>query len=551
MSIRYKVFAPIAAALALGLALMGLLAWSSINNQAMVEKLVLNEFDAASFTRNLSVHYAAADKLVSEVMSLTDFVDRNEIGKRFDASAGAFGATIVSLEGAPHSENVASSLAALKSSYEAWTKDAKIILGLASSATVPTAEIMQRHKSDLAQRVDDVTKLAVEEARKEMAAAGDALVASVWWLMAIAAVVSLAAAVAGFMIAGSIGRPLTALASSAESLQRGQTDVNFEGQDRRDEIGAVARAIAQFRDGVTERIRLEDATRKDTEAQRSRQARVEAHINSFRDRANTLVSSVESKIEHMHEAAGKVVDLAQEASSKAMNASSASKDAASNVNTVAAASEQLAATITEVVAQIKGTSDRALEATQAAQRSNEQVQALSEAASKIDGVVALIKNIAGQTNLLALNATIEAARAGEAGKGFAVVASEVKSLAGQTAKATEEIANLVGSIQTSTAGTITAIEGITAIIADVNTLAHSMTTTMTQQGQATAEISRNVHEASSSASVVSDNIAGVEQAIEVTSSSSGSVGRAASEAQGDARQLKTAVQEFLKHVAAA
>ena len=425
------------------------------------------------------------------------------------------------------------------------------MLGLAKSPTVPTVEIMARHKSALAQRVGDVTKLAVEEARKQMATAGRALVGSVWWIVGVAALVSLAAAVAGFMIAGGISRPLTALALSAESLQRGQTDVAFEGQERRDEIGVVARAIAQFRDGVADRIRLEDATRKDTEAQRTRQARIEAHIKSFRDRANTLVSSVESKIEHMQEAATKVVGLAQEASSKAINASTASKDAASNVNTVAAASEQLAATITEVVEQIRGTSDRALEATKAAQRSNEQVQALSQAASKIDGVIALIKNIAGQTNLLALNATIEAARAGEAGKGFAVVASEVKTLASQTAQATEEIANLVGSIQASTSGTIRAIEGISAIIADVNSLAHSMTTTMTQQGQATAEISRNVHEASNSAVVVSDNIAGVEQAIEVTSSSSGSVGRAASEAQGDARQLKAAVQEFLKQVTAA
>jgi methyl-accepting chemotaxis protein len=551
MSIRYKVFAPIAAALALGLALMGLLAWSSMSNHAKVEQLVFSEFETAALTRDLSVHYAAADKLVTEVMSLTDFVDSSEIRKRFDASAGEFGVTIAKLESSPHPKNVADSLAALQSAYEAWTKDAKVVLGLAPNATVPTSEIMQRHKSNLAGLVDDVTKLAVEEARAEMATAGNGLVASIWLIIAIASLVSLAAAVAGYMIAGSISRPLTVLASSAESLQRGQTDVDFQGQDRRDEIGVVARAIAQFRDGVAERIRLEDATRTDTEAQRARQARIEGHIRSFRDRANTLVSSVESKIEHMHEAAGKVVGLAQEASSKAVNASTASKDAASNVNTVAAASEQLAATITEVVAQIKGTSDRALEATQAAQRSNEQVQALSEAASKIDGVVALIKNIAGQTNLLALNATIEAARAGEAGKGFAVVASEVKSLAGQTAKATEEIANLVGSIQASTSGTIAAIEGITAIIADVNNLAYAMTTTMTQQGQATAEISRNVHEASSSAGVVSDNIAGVEQAIEVTTASSGSVGRAASEAQGDARQLKTAVQEFLKQVTAA
>jgi hypothetical protein len=191
MSIRYKVFAPIAAALALGLALMGLLAWSSMSNHAKVEQLVLSEFETAALTRDLSFQYAAADKLVTEVMGLTDFVDSSEIRKRFEASAGEFGTTIAKLESSPHPQNVTDSLTALKSAYESWTADAKIILGLAPSATIPTSETMKRHKGTLAGLVDDVTKLAVEGARAEMAAAGNALVGSVWWILAVASLVTL------------------------------------------------------------------------------------------------------------------------------------------------------------------------------------------------------------------------------------------------------------------------------------------------------------------------------------------------------------------------
>lgn len=551
MSIRYKVFAPVAGALILGLVLVATVAWCSVRSQNEVEAVVQSEFQVRTLTADITSQFEAVDTLIERVTAFTDFVDGGEIKKQYNESTGRLRRAFEDICRLSASDDVKDAVGEAGRLFAAWSGDAELILGLKRGAQIPTVEQIKRNSQSLAAQIEKVTKVAQGVARERIVVAGNNLQNAVLLLMAIGAAVTLAAGVVGYLVAGGISRPLIELAASAARLQQGETDVVFSGQQRRDEIGTVATAIAQFRDGVVERIKLEEAARKEVEAQRLRQCRVEGTIGNFRERVDALVSSVESKIAQMQGAAVMVAGLAREASGKASKASLASKNAATNVHTVVVASDQLSSTVADVVDKIKGTSSRVFEANQAAARTNAQVQALSDAASKIDGVIALINNIAGQTNLLALNATIEAARAGEAGRSFAVVASEVKSLATQTAKATEEIADLVGSIQSSTTETISAIEGITGIIADVNNLANAMTDTMMQQSQATCEINHSVSEVSSSAEVVSNNISGVEEAIEVTSNSSLSAEKVAKDALDEAKQLKSIVQTFLRDVAAA
>jgi methyl-accepting chemotaxis protein len=220
------------------------------------------------------------------------------------------------------------------------------------------------------------------------------------------------------------------------------------------------------------------------------------------------------------------------------------------VQTVAAASEELTSSISEIGRQVAEAALVAGRAVEDTGRTNANVQALADAASKIGEVVTLISDIAGQTNLLALNATIEAARAGEAGKGFAVVASEVKSLAGQTAKATQDIASQIKSIQGATGDAVKAIETITRTIGRINEITTTVATAVEGQGAATREISRNVQQASAGTADVSANIGGVTAAASETGSASTQVLGAARELTEQSEALRVQVDHFIAKVRA-
>jgi methyl-accepting chemotaxis protein len=551
MSIRYQVFAPIVGALVLGLLLMSALAWLSVSSHRDVEAIIGDEFRSQALIQDLGTQFNAVDALTSRVSTFTEFIEPSKIAESYQTSSKRLKGALAELHTLIKAEDVRADLEEVDKLFSAWAVDIEVALGLKPSSEIPTSERLARNKRALAGKIDEITQAADAFTHQQIVSSGDDLVKRMWFLLAISAIITLAAGGLGYFIAKSISQPLIDLAHSSERLQNGETNVEFPAQDRKDEIGQVATAIANFRDGVVERVALEVATKKDTETQRARQTKVDGHLNTFRQKADTLVASVEAKIKQMQEAAVTVAGLASVAAEKASTASDASKNATSNVHSVASASEQLSASISDVVDKITRTSDRAKDASAATENSNKQVQALSAAAAKIDGVITLIQSIAGQTNLLALNATIEAARAGEAGKGFAVVASEVKSLASQTAQATQDIAQLIGSIQTSTSETITSIEDITSIIGDVNELASIMSDTMMQQSAATSEISGNINQAYSGADVVSKNIEGVAESVAMTSKSSSNVEKVAKDAIGEARQLRETVQTFLKEVAAA
>jgi methyl-accepting chemotaxis protein len=226
----------------------------------------------------------------------------------------------------------------------------------------------------------------------------------------------------------------------------------------------------------------------------------------------------------------------------------ASTQASTNVETVAAAAEELAASIGEIGRQVAHSNQISRRAADEAGRTDADVQELAKTALRIGEVVSLISDIASQTNLLALNATIEAARAGEAGKGFAVVANEVKSLANQTARATEEISTQITAVQDQTKAVVDAIRSIGTVIDEVSSIAGAIAAAVEQQSAATQEIARNVEQAAAGTSEVSSTIAGVQQAAGDTGSAATTVLDAARLLSGQAGELRQAVDQFLADV---
>ena len=242
---------------------------------------------------------------------------------------------------------------------------------------------------------------------------------------------------------------------------------------------------------------------------------------------------------------------AEETSRQSTGVASASEQASMNVETVASAAEQLSGSISEISRQVARSSDSTRHAVEEANRANDQIRNLAEAAQRIGDVVKLINAIAAQTNLLALNATIEAARAGEAGRGFAVVASEVKSLASQTAKATEEISANIAEMQATTEQSVQAVQTISRTIGEINDVSTSIASAIEEQGAATKEIARNVQQASAGTAKVSSNAGGISQAADDTGRIASRVNTASGKIGGEVNTLRAEVEKFLTSLKAA
>ncbi len=272
--------------------------------------------------------------------------------------------------------------------------------------------------------------------------------------------------------------------------------------------------------------------------------------DDFETNVKGVVEIVSSSATEMQATAQSLSATSEETNRQATSVAAAAEEASTNVQTVASAAEELASSISEIGRQVEESSRIAGQAATQAKDTNSQVESLAAAANKIGEVVELISDIASQTNLLALNATIEAARAGEAGKGFAVVASEVKSLATQTAKATEEIAGQITAIQSATTDAVKAIKEISTTIESINDIAGNVASAVEEQGAATKEIAHSVQQASAGTTEVSSNISGVTQAASESGTSATQVLEAASELAKQSENLRGEVDKFLVQVRA-
>jgi methyl-accepting chemotaxis protein len=347
-------------------------------------------------------------------------------------------------------------------------------------------------------------------------------------------------------------RPLAGVTSAMRRLAEGDTAVAIPGQDRRDELGQMAKAVDVFKRNMIEADRLR-ADREDAErrAEAEKRATMNRMADEFEAGVKGIVQSVSAASAELRTTAQSMSTAAEQTEHRSTVVATAAEHASGNVEAVAAAAQELSASVAEVGRQVGESTGIARLAVEDANRTNTQVQTLAEAVGKIGDVVKLINDIAGQTNLLALNATIEAARAGEAGKGFAVVASEVKTLASQTAKATDEIGGLIKAIQHATGESVEAIRSVGRTIGRTSEIATAIASAIEEQTAAATEIARNVEHASTGTTEVSTHIAGVTKTATDTRAAAGQVLSAADALSRQSDTLHAQVDAFIAKVRAA
>ncbi|MBB4312513.1 methyl-accepting chemotaxis protein [Roseospira marina] len=366
-------------------------------------------------------------------------------------------------------------------------------------------------------------------------------------LFSVVAVVLFVAAMVAILVIRGITRPLADLTATMTELAGGNLDVDIPDTARRDEIGTMADSVQVFQDNAREvaRLQAEQAAEQRRAARRVR-CEMLAMTNALDEEVQSAMARVLEQADAMSNAARAMAAAVTETEEGAAAAANASQGAATSVDAVAAAAEELTYSITEISTQVTGAVEVAGRAATQAEVTNTHVAGLASAADAIGTVVNLISDVAKQTNLLALNASIEAARAGEAGKGFAVVANEVKTLANQTASATEDIARQIEGIQTATRSAVDSIRTFGAVIDQLNETSAAISAAVEEQSAATGEISQNAHRASEGTQHATAGIAAVSTSSRRTGEQARSVQESSEDVRARVRQMRQALETIMR-----
>jgi methyl-accepting chemotaxis protein len=458
-----------------------------------------------------------------------------EMAKEFDALAADFGR----ITGQACRRTVALGDAA----RTAETVD--VALTEMTTACVPEIDRLSSRATETNARLED-------EVQHRSVAADAAAVDAAWTVLLVIAVLTGAVLLLAVLVVrrGIVG-PLKAAMALLHAIGEGRFGDEVPYRDQTDEVGAMARSIATLRDQLAAAAAARSAEAAREEAERTRLARREDLAEDFVARMQGLAAGLAQSSGEVADAARNLSASAEETSRQAQAVAAAAEQASTSVQTVAASADQMTVSVREIASQVGHSVVVANAAFDEATNSNRGMTSLAATASTIGDVVGLIKGIADQTNLLALNATIEAARAGDAGRGFAVVASEVKQLAGQTGQATEDIGLKVTEIQHATQVSVKSIDEIVRIVGNIKNAAAAISGAVEEQGAATGEIARNCQQAAVGTQQVTQNIAGVGQAAEMTGSASTRLMSLSSGLSGQAVELRRTVEAFVAEIGAA
>jgi len=352
-------------------------------------------------------------------------------------------------------------------------------------------------------------------------------------------------------VGGNVLRRIKGLQHSMQLLSNGDLDTEIFHSRQKDEIAAMSDTLQVFRDSMIKARALSADQDKDRAAKAERTSRMEARITEFEATVRAALDNLQQSANSMQTTAQSMSSTADQSNTLVSAVASAAEETSVNVQTVSAGTEQLSSSIAEIGRQVVTSAEIAKKAVAEAGSTDTTMQGLADNASRISVVVDLIQVIASQTNLLALNATIEAARAGEAGRGFAVVASEVKSLASQTAKATDEIRAQIASMQSVTTSAVSAIRNIGQIIGEINDVTTAIAAAVEEQGAATREIACNIQHAAGGTTEVSGNIAGVSAASAEAGAAAAEVLNASAALRREAEGLRAEIDAFLGNIRAA
>jgi methyl-accepting chemotaxis protein len=497
-------------------------------------------------TKRVSTQFQAASAAASTfVLNADQMVATNALA-RLDFVAGAFD-QIYSMD-----DKIVAELKEARGFLVAYRKALQKLVE--NSRTVADLLIqMSGSAGAISQGAGDM-KADLVSGQQRLEAQSDAMIGETEQLIIMLAVGgTLLGAVLALLLGRGISRPMIAMCKAMRELAGGNFDVVLPGLGQRDEVGEMAGAVEEFKLQAIAKAERDAAAHdaQNKEAGAARRAELIRFADDFEAAVGSIVSNVSASAVQLEQAAGTLTRTAETTEGLSSQVAGASEVASSNIESVASATEELSASVDAIGKQVRESNRIAEAAVTQAQQTDARIGKLSRAAQEIGDVVKLITAIAEQTNLLALNATIEAARAGDAGRGFAVVASEVKSLASQTAKATEDISNHISGMQDATQESVAAIKEIGATIGQISSIASSITSAVEQQGSATQEIARNVQNVAQGTREAADNIVQVNRGATETGSASEEVLNSAKALSSESTRLRAELDRFMQNIRAA
>jgi methyl-accepting chemotaxis protein len=533
------------------------------SNQAAVDALisgpvrqseVINELDTVAWTAHARLY-----RLAAIAANETDEKKVKALaGEALAASGKILEAlkAVESAQGDSKGESKSSGLEKLKIAVTSYLKQSKNAIEMAdgdAGSALMFIKGAERSFAEIEKLTDELMLSSSESRDREIARAGMKLDQQNLTLMAVLLAVAFAGIVVSFLIGRNISRPVVAMSRAMRELAAGNFDVQLPGLDRRDEVGQMAHAVADFKVQAVAKAERETAEREEKNSELAAARRTELYnlAESFEAAVGNIIENVAAASSELENSAVSLTRSSAATQQLSTVVAAASEETSTNVRSVASATEEMASSINEIGRQVADSNRIATEAVDQAAKTDGRIGELSLAAGRIGDVTQLITTIAEQTNLLALNATIEAARAGDAGRGFAVVAQEVKALASQTAKATSEISAQIAAMQAATQDSVVAIKEIYGTIGRVSEIAAAIAAAIEQQGAATQEIARNVQQAALGSTQVATSIADVNRGAGDTGTASSQVLSSAQLLSNENKRLKAEVVKFLATVRAA